>query len=128
MVDTGLGAHGAEGKGTRTVRKGAGAAQPPRLAVGRPGAGERRVVGQLPADVQHGGTDPVRNPAQYSLGRSLLMAEKMSDHYLAALDIGGTKIAASIADRSGPLLRLTQATPLVGSPRTLAEQCIGLIE
>lgn len=52
----------------------------------------------------------------------------MSDHYIAALDIGGTKIAATIADRSGPLLRLTQATPLAGSPRTLAEQCIGLVE
>lgn len=47
--------------------------------------------------------------------------------YIAALDIGGTKMAASIADASGPLLRVTQATQRSGPPVTIARQGIRLI-
>jgi predicted NBD/HSP70 family sugar kinase len=39
--------------------------------------------------------------------------------FIAALDIGGTKMAACIADASGPLLRVTQATQRSGPLRCL---------
>lgn len=48
--------------------------------------------------------------------------------YLAALDIGGTKMAACIADASGPLLRLTQATERSGEPDTIARQSLRMID
>lgn len=48
--------------------------------------------------------------------------------YLAALDIGGTKMAACIADASGPLLRLTQATERSGAPDTVARQGLRMID
>ena len=47
---------------------------------------------------------------------------------IGALDIGGTKIAAMVADASGPLARLTQPTAKTGSPRALPEQCVALLE
>ena len=40
--------------------------------------------------------------------------------HVAALDIGGTKMAACIADAGGPLLRITQPTQRSGSPDTIA--------
>ena len=47
--------------------------------------------------------------------------------FIAALDIGGTKMAACIADASGPLLRLTQATLTSGDPDTVARQGLQMI-
>ncbi|MFM8466002.1 MAG: ROK family protein [Oxalobacteraceae bacterium] len=47
---------------------------------------------------------------------------------VASLDIGGTKVAVSLADASGPLLRLTQATIRSGTPDTIARQGIQLID
>jgi len=41
---------------------------------------------------------------------------------IAALDIGGTKMAACIADASGPLLRVTQATVTSGASDAVARQ------
>ena len=46
----------------------------------------------------------------------------------ASLDIGGTKMAACIANASGPLLRVTQATIRSGLPDTIARQGIQLID
>jgi glucokinase len=46
---------------------------------------------------------------------------------IAALDIGGTKMAACIADARGPLLRVTQATQRSGPPDTIARQGLRLI-
>ncbi len=46
---------------------------------------------------------------------------------IAALDIGGTKMAACIADASGPLLRVTQATLKSGTPEAVARQGLRLI-
>lgn len=46
---------------------------------------------------------------------------------IAALDIGGTKMAACIADAGGPLLRITQPTLKSGSPDTIARQGLRLI-
>jgi glucokinase len=48
--------------------------------------------------------------------------------YIAGLDIGGTKIAATIADSSGPLVRVSAPTIKSGSERALAEQCIDLLK
>jgi len=48
--------------------------------------------------------------------------------FIAALDIGGTKMAACIADASGPLLRVTQATLKHGAPDTIARQGLRLID
>ena len=48
--------------------------------------------------------------------------------FIAALDIGGTKMAACIADASGPLLRVTQATQRSGPPDTMARQGLRLID
>ena len=48
--------------------------------------------------------------------------------YIAALDIGGTKMAACIADASGPLIRVTQPTLKSGTPDTIARQGLRLID
>lgn len=48
--------------------------------------------------------------------------------YIAALDIGGTKLAASIADASGPRLRLAQPTVKQGAPDAIARQALQLID
>ena len=48
--------------------------------------------------------------------------------FIAALDIGGTKMAACIADASGPLLRLTQPTIKTGAPDAIARQGLRLID
>lgn len=47
---------------------------------------------------------------------------------VAALDIGGTKMAACIADASGPLLRVTQPTVRSGAPDAVARQGLDLID
>lgn len=47
---------------------------------------------------------------------------------IAALDIGGTKIAASIADASGLLLRVAEPTLKSGPPETVARQGLALID
>lgn len=47
---------------------------------------------------------------------------------IAALDIGGTKMAACIADASGPLLRITQPTLRSGEPEAVARQGLRLID
>jgi glucokinase len=54
----------------------------------------------------------------------------MSDAHslIASLDIGGTKIAACIADASGPRLRLTQSTLKAGTSDTIARQGLRLID
>jgi glucokinase len=48
--------------------------------------------------------------------------------FIAALDIGGTKVAACIADASGPLLRVTQPTLKTGEPDAIARQGLQLID
>jgi glucokinase len=52
----------------------------------------------------------------------------MNKLHIAALDIGGTKIAATVAGESGPLARVTQTTVKSGSPRAVGEQALGLIK
>ena len=52
----------------------------------------------------------------------------MDIHYIGALDIGGTKIAASVGGPEGPLARVVQATVKSGSPRALPEQAIALLD
>ncbi len=47
---------------------------------------------------------------------------------IGALDIGGTKIAASVADATGFLARMTEATVKSGAPDALARQCIRLLD
>jgi glucokinase len=47
---------------------------------------------------------------------------------IGAIDIGGTKISASIAQADGPLLRLMAPTPKSGSVRALPERAIALLE
>lgn len=52
----------------------------------------------------------------------------MEQQYLAALDIGGTKMAASVAGIGGPLARVTRPTPKAGTVRALPELGIAMIE
>jgi glucokinase len=52
----------------------------------------------------------------------------MTAQYIAGLDIGGTKMAAIVADASGPLARVSQPTIKSGTPRAPAEQAIALVE
>ncbi|MEO8837840.1 MAG: ROK family protein, partial [Herbaspirillum sp.] len=52
----------------------------------------------------------------------------MSTHYIGALDIGGSKLAACVADASGPLLRLTEPTTLTGSESAVPEQALALLQ
>lgn len=51
----------------------------------------------------------------------------MDFEYIGGIDIGGTKMAATIASREGLLARVTQATVKEGSPRAPAEQGIALL-
>jgi glucokinase len=48
--------------------------------------------------------------------------------YLGALDIGGTKLAATVANASGPLARVMAPTARSGSERAVGEQAISLLE
>lgn len=52
----------------------------------------------------------------------------METGLIAALDIGGTKIAAVIAGSQGPLIRITEPTVKTGTMRALPEQCLALID
>lgn len=52
----------------------------------------------------------------------------MDAEYIAALDIGGTKMAAMVAGRSGPLARISLPSIKSGSPRALPEQGLALVE
>lgn len=51
----------------------------------------------------------------------------MTSLYIGALDIGGTKMAATIANAQGPLARVTQPTVKTGTKRAPAEQGLALI-
>lgn len=50
-----------------------------------------------------------------------------SSFFIGGLDIGGTKMAATVADRSGPLARVTAPTAKTGTERAPAEQAISLL-
>jgi glucokinase len=52
----------------------------------------------------------------------------MQSLYLAGLDIGGTKVAATISDINGPLARITEPTAKTGTERALGEQGIRLLK
>ncbi|MBS0308995.1 MAG: ROK family protein [Proteobacteria bacterium] len=52
----------------------------------------------------------------------------MTAHYITGLDIGGTKIAATLAGRDGLLQRQTQPTVLSGTEQALPQQCIAMID
>lgn len=47
---------------------------------------------------------------------------------IGALDIGGTKIAAMVADAQGPRARVTQATVKTGTERALPDQAVAMLE
>lgn len=52
----------------------------------------------------------------------------MQAEYFGAIDIGGTKMAASVASRQGPLARVVERTVKSGPERALADQAMGLLE
>lgn len=52
----------------------------------------------------------------------------MQSSYIGGLDIGGTKMAAIIADINGPLVRVVEATVKTGTPRAPAEQGLRLLQ
>ena len=52
----------------------------------------------------------------------------MNKTYLGAIDIGGTKLAATVADVTGPLARVVAPTARSGSERAVAEQALFLLE
>lgn len=56
------------------------------------------------------------------------MPTASSPAVLAALDVGGTKLAATVATADGPLLRLTEPTRTAGPPDTIAVQALALID
>ena len=47
--------------------------------------------------------------------------------WIAAIDIGGSKIAVTLADASGPRYRLIQTTVKTGTSRAIPEQCHALL-
>ncbi|CAN5127262.1 glucokinase [soil metagenome] len=47
--------------------------------------------------------------------------------HIAALDIGGTKMAATVAGPTGPIARVTQLTVKTGPPDAVANQAVALI-
>jgi len=48
--------------------------------------------------------------------------------WIVAIDIGGSKIAVTLADASGPRYRLIQPTVKTGTSRTIPEQCHTLLQ
>ncbi len=48
--------------------------------------------------------------------------------FVGAIDIGGTKLAASVAGAAGPLARVVEPTARSGSPRAIGEQAIALLD
>ena len=52
----------------------------------------------------------------------------MQDLHIGAIDIGGTKIAATVANAHGPLARVTQPTVKTGVSRALGDQAIALLQ
>ncbi|HYD95845.1 MAG TPA: ROK family protein [Noviherbaspirillum sp.] len=52
----------------------------------------------------------------------------MNTEFIAALDIGGTKMAATVAGPDGPLVRLSQPVVKTGPVRALPEQALALID
>lgn len=52
----------------------------------------------------------------------------MQSTYIGGLDIGGTKMAAIIADIDGPLIRVVEPTVKTGTPRAPAEQGLRLLQ
>ncbi len=52
----------------------------------------------------------------------------MKSLYIGALDIGGTKIAATIAGPDGPLARVVQPTVRTGLERALGDQALAMLE
>jgi glucokinase len=52
----------------------------------------------------------------------------MDTSLIGALDIGGTKIAATVAHADGPLARVTAPTPKSGSVRAVPEQALALLD
>ncbi len=52
----------------------------------------------------------------------------MQPTYIGGLDIGGTKMAATIADRNGPRVRIAEPTVKSGTQRAPAEQAIALLK
>lgn len=57
-----------------------------------------------------------------------MKAPRTDARLIGALDIGGTKMAASVASAEGPLARVTEPTVKSGSPRALAEKAIAMID
>lgn len=56
-------------------------------------------------------------------------SSKVSDLlHIGGLDIGGTKMAATVATRDGPLVRLTEPTAKTGTPRAPGEQALSLLQ
>ncbi len=51
----------------------------------------------------------------------------MTTSVISALDIGGSKLAISLANAEGPLIRLVQATRKSGTPNAIARQSLELI-
>lgn len=52
----------------------------------------------------------------------------MEKRFIAALDIGGTKMAAAVAGANGPLARVTLPTAKTGTARAVGEQGVAMIE
>ncbi len=61
------------------------------------------------------------NNAMASYGKS------MQTLAICGLDIGGTKIAATVATPNGPVARMVQATVKSGPPEALAMQALALL-
>jgi len=51
----------------------------------------------------------------------------MTTSVIAALDIGGSKLAITLANADGPLIRLVQATRKIGTPDAIARQSLELL-
>ena len=51
----------------------------------------------------------------------------MDSFFIAALDIGGSKMAATIANAAGPLVRVVEPTIKTGSADAISEQALALL-
>lgn len=52
----------------------------------------------------------------------------MDSRYIAGVDIGGTKVAVTVANFDGPLARIAEPTVRTGTVRALGEQVLAMLE
>jgi hypothetical protein len=102
---------GAARRGARTVRKTAGAAQPPWPAGRAHRSEERRAVGQFRPDLQHGRSDQRRDPPFDPLGPGILSRSRPQKNRQPKLPEAAASSSCKSESGSGSATKITACGP-----------------